>query len=63
MSDDYAELLAQAFGPNPAKAPTKGPTETKAAVATDKPAQSLEDALVTAISDAVRRVLHERGLL
>lgn len=61
MSDDYAELLAQAFGPNP-KAPTKGPTETKAVVASDKPAQSLEEALVAAITDAVRRVLAERGL-
>lgn len=57
MSDNYEELLAQAFGPNP-----KAPSETKAVVATDKPAQSLEEALVTAISDAVRRVLRERGL-
>jgi len=66
VSDSYADLLAQTFGPNPAKAPSdtkaKAPTETKAVVAIDKPTQSLEEALVAAITDAVRRVLRERGL-
>ena len=58
MSDDYEELLAQAFGPNPTKAPSETKAPAKAVVST----QSLEEALVTAISDAVRRVLRERGL-
>lgn len=62
VSDSYADLLAQTFGPNPAKAPPKVPTETKPAVAIDKPTESLEEALVAAITDAVRRVLRERGL-
>lgn len=62
MSDkSYEQILAEAVGPDP-RAPTKTSSETKAVVAIDRPTKSLEEALVAAITDAVHRVLAERGV-